>query len=33
MRNLVRETKMDFGIGLDVVEPGRIAEGDPVELL
>lgn len=33
LRTLVRETKMDFGIGLDVVEPGHIAEGDPVELL
>lgn len=33
MRTLVRETRMDLGIGLDVVEPGRIAEGDPVELL
>jgi len=33
LRTLVRETKMDFGIGLTVVEPGHIAEGDPVELL
>lgn len=33
LRTLVRETKMDFGIGLDIVEPGRINQGDVVELL
>ena len=33
MRALVRETGMDLGAALDVVEPGRVALGDAVELV
>jgi uncharacterized protein len=33
MRALVRETSMNLGVALTVVEPGRIAEGDTVEVV
>ncbi|HEU5307309.1 MAG TPA: MOSC N-terminal beta barrel domain-containing protein [Acidimicrobiia bacterium] len=33
MRTLVRDTAMDLGVGLSVVEPGHIAEGDTVEVI
>jgi uncharacterized protein YcbX len=33
MRTLVRETSMNFGVALTVVEPGRVAVGDIVEVL
>lgn len=33
MRTLVRETAMDFGAALDVIEPGPIVDGDVVELI
>jgi uncharacterized protein YcbX len=33
MRTLVRETSMNLGVALSVVEPGHIAEGDTVEIV
>lgn len=33
MRTLVKATGMDLGVYLKVVEPGRVNEGDPIELL
>lgn len=33
MRTLVRDTAMDLGVGLRVVEPGQVAEGDVVEVV
>jgi uncharacterized protein YcbX len=33
MRTLIRATGMNLGVALTVVEPGRIAEGDTVELV
>ncbi len=33
MRALVRETGMDLGVAIDVVEPGRIEIGDRVEIV
>lgn len=33
MRTLVRDTTMDLGVGMRVIEPGHIAAGDPVELV
>jgi uncharacterized protein YcbX len=33
MRTLVRETSMNLGVALTVVEPGHIAEGDTVEII
>ena len=32
MRTLVRETGMDLGVGLRVIEPGVIAEGDTIAI-
>lgn len=32
LRSLVHETGMDFGIYLTIIEPGEIAEGDPINL-
>jgi hypothetical protein len=33
LRTLVRETGMDFGVYLAIVEPGPVEVGDSVELL
>jgi uncharacterized protein YcbX len=33
MRALVRETSMNLGVALTVIEPGRIVEGDTVEIV
>lgn len=33
MRTLVRETSMNLGVGLDVVEPGHVEPGDAVEIV
>ncbi|GMU79074.1 MAG: hypothetical protein AMXMBFR46_18670 [Acidimicrobiia bacterium] len=33
MRTLVRETSMNLGVALNIVEPGHVAEGDPVEIV
>lgn len=33
MRTLVRETAMDLGVGLTVIEPGTVEVGDTVELI